>query len=180
MMASRRCAIAALALAGCGNGNTARTADARIVDVSACVDNDLTLGGCVIAGGGPCTGVATEVRSFEPMVAGQDLAAVVGPQGSEMYVLSARTTGIVPGDPADPTNPDNPLLQIIVTSAGSAEVARYFGRAGFADDGTALAVTGLFVVVSDGTPFGQALVAHGTLTDAASHTRCGTLEFTAR
>jgi hypothetical protein len=171
---------AAAALAGCDAAPHPHSADARIVEVEACTRNDLELGRCVTDSGVPCTGAGNEIRAFEAMVAGDTLTAVLGPQGSKMFVLSARTTGIVPGDPADPTSADNPLMQIVVTSESNAEIARYLGRAGFADDGTALVVNGLFVVVTEGTPSGQPLIAHGTLTDAASHARCGTLAFIGR
>jgi hypothetical protein len=174
-----RSVTAAVALAGC-EAPRPQTADARIVELEACSRNDLELGRCVTDSGAPCTGAGNEIRAFEAMAPDDTLTAVVGPQGSQMFVLSARTTGIVPGDPADPTNADNPLMRIVVTSETNAEIARYLGRAGFADDGSALVVTGLFVVVSDGTPSGQPLIAHGTLTDAASHSRCGTLEFIGR
>jgi len=165
---------------GCSASPGTNAPDARVVAVIPCTANDLTLGRCVTDASEPCAGLPNEVRRFEAMAPQEELSAILGPQGSNMFVLAARTTGIVPGDPIDPTHADNPLLEIVVVDDASSEIARYLGRAGFVDEGTALTLAGLFVVVSDTVPVGRTLTAHGALTDAMGVERCGSLPFIAR
>jgi hypothetical protein len=144
-----------------------------------CGAQTLELGRCVLESGAPCTGALGEVRRFDPLPDGGEVAIVSGPQGSAMLVFSARTTDIVPGDPADPVAPSNPLIEIVVARDGH-ELAVYRGKVGFADDGAArLVAVGLFVITDGFDLAGAALVAHGRLTDAAGAGRCGEVAFVA-
>ncbi len=144
-----------------------------------CPARTLELGRCATEAGGPCRGTLDEVRRFEPLSAGGEVAVVSGPQGSAMLVFAARTDGIVAGDPADPVNPNNPLVELVVARDG-VEVAIYRGRVGFRDDGAGrLFAAGLFVITEGEELAGVALVAHGRLTDAAGAGRCGEIDFVA-
>jgi hypothetical protein len=144
-----------------------------------CAANDLELGRCVTASGSPCTGAVGEGRAFAPFEPSDELASVVGPQGAEMFVLSARTTGIAPGDPGNPASPDNPEIHIVVITEGGAQIARYRGRTGFIVDGEHQVAAGLFVVLDGEDHAGERLLAHGDLVDAAGARRCGEVTFTA-
>jgi hypothetical protein len=97
-----------------------------------------------------------------------------------MFVFSARTRDIEPGDPQDPASTANPLLEIRIVDAGGTLLAHYRARIAFADAGGGLLeAVGLFVII-DGPPGGlggQVLEAIGTLTDAAGAQRCGTRVF---
>ncbi len=183
--ASRAMAVAtalALALAptaGCGRAGPDATIDAPPRDPPPpCAARDLELGRCQRDDGAPCTGALDEVRRFAPLAEGGPITVVTGPQGAWMLVFSARTAGIVAGDPGDPVDPDNPLVELVVSRAG-AEVALYRGRVGFAAAGDQVEASGLFVITEDTSLVGQALVAHGRLTDVAGALRCGEVGFTA-
>jgi hypothetical protein len=69
---------------------------------------------CGTSGGGPDAGpLAIELgtgaeEGFEPIVDGQELGLVTGPQGGFHFLVHARAKGIAPGDPARPGQPDNP------------------------------------------------------------------------
>ncbi len=179
---------ASLVLASCGTDagdDPLRSADAGPPpDAAVCRDAGvLELGACRLTEGQTCQGRAGEERHFETLPEGGAMTIVLGPQGSTMFVFSARTAGIVPGDPAQPASPDNPLIEIQVFDDQAALVARYRGRAAFATDPGVggLTATGLFVVV-DGPAsafIGRRLRAIATLTDRDHAVRCGGASFVA-
>lgn len=59
---------------------------------------------------GPSCELGTGELAFEPLVDGQDLLQVRGPQGLWHVYGSVRCTGVVPGDVINPLNPDNPII----------------------------------------------------------------------
>jgi hypothetical protein len=140
-------------------------------------DGSLELGLCRIADvGTPCVGSATEEGTFEPVPDGASATLVVGPQGSRMLVLAARTRGIEPGDPARPADPGNPVVEVHVTGTDGAEVASYRGRAAFEPDPadpTRFVQPEIFVIMEGSLPPGVTVAA--TLRDRVGAERCGRL-----
>jgi hypothetical protein len=144
---------------------------------AACVNVDLELGGCQRDDGTACTGALGETRRFAELADGGAVPVVNGPQGAAMLVFSARTSGIVAGDPADPLAADNPLVELVVARDGI-ELALYRGKIGFADDGAGRVVAaGLFVITEGSELAGVPLRAHGLLVDRAGARRCGEIGF---
>jgi hypothetical protein len=52
--------------------------------------------------------LGTGTVDFEPLDDGDGLVVVAGPQGGYHFIVHARATGLVPGDPTMPGIPDNP------------------------------------------------------------------------
>ena len=145
----------------------------------------LLLGVCVDdATGGACAGTGDEAAVFSPMPSDGRVPMVIGPQGATMFVLSARTRDIDPGDPAAPFGPGSPQLEIVLADADGADLALYRGRAAFEADPLEVdsyVQAGIFVV-ADVAPVrlsGARIEARGILTDRLGNLRCGTAEFTA-
>ncbi len=131
---------------------------------------DAEPGRCEIAGSGAdCTGAAGEQRLFVPLVDGEAMKIVAGPQGSMMLVFAARTAGV---DPA------GPLVDVQLHDADAALVARYRAHVDLEPDpadASKLSVVGLFVVVDGVTAqiAGQPLTALVLIEDDAGARRCG-------
>lgn len=172
----------ALAL-GCATSSIALDAprsDAPLGDASLEGCAPLELGLCTLTStGGPCTGALAEEGVFTAPSAEHPVTLVIGPQGSRMLVLAARTRGIDPGDPARPSSSANPLVELLVTDEGGHELSRYRGRAAFvpdAADPTWLVQSQIFVIMEGSLP--PRLHALGTLRDRLGAQRCGTLLLT--
>lgn len=183
----RRALIAALLLAGCGapGGGGPPDADPFRPDaaIPSCSEGSAVIGRCQVAGvGTECTGVPDEDRQFVPLLPGDQVDAVVGPQGARMFVLALRTGGIQPGDPLDPTSDLNPDVTITLVHAADL-MALYRGTPGFLPTDTAdqYEVAGLFVVTDlDGSQLaGLDVVAVAEIEDADGQQRCGTVDFVA-
>ncbi len=177
-----RCALAlALAASACpasGAGELAIDAPPRDAPAP-CVRRDLDLGRCEHEDGTACTGAPGESRRFAELAEGGAVTVVSGPQGAAMLVFSARTEGIVAGDPLDPLDPDNPLLEVVV-ARGEAELALYRGKLGFTPDGEGRVVAaGLFVITEGSDLHDVPLTAHGLLVDVDGARRCGEVGFVA-
>ncbi|RLB50611.1 MAG: hypothetical protein DRJ42_18470 [Deltaproteobacteria bacterium] len=146
----------------------------------------LSFGRCIDDVGAPCTGGEVGTAAFfEAFSADAQLTPVIGPQGSAMFALSVRVSGIDPGDPEAVFSPDNPVLEIdLLDETGTEVVAAYRGRSGFRAvdgmDGTH-ENTQVFVIVdhSISTIRGEHLRLDALLTDSAMEHRCGSLAFQA-
>ncbi len=176
--------VTALIAAACGAGGASNDAapPADVLPGGCDLEPALALGRCEVAGtGAPCTGSTGEEQAFVPLADGDEMIMVLGPQGSIMFVFSARTVGIVPGDPADPASPDNPLVEIFLQRQG-AEVSRWRGRVAFAASGDSFTAAGMYVVVDglDEQLDGAQLHAAAMLHDLAGELRCGAVTFVAR
>jgi hypothetical protein len=175
----RRALITALLGACAANGSTPAGPDAAI---PTCAETSATIGRCRVAGtGADCTGVPGEAREFLPLEPGSELQGVVGPQGSEMFVLALRAGGIDPGDPDDPTSATNPEVDITLVRQ-AAPMALYRGRPGFspvAGEPDLYEVAGLFVVTDGDDVDGELLHAVARIVDAGGAERCGTADFVA-
>lgn len=145
-------------------------------------EGPIELGRCARADGTGCDGTPGEPATFVALAPGDPVPLVVGPQGSAMLVLAARTRGIDPGDPTMPASRANPTVEIHVHDATGLELAVYQGRTTFAPDASdsTLLVQPSFFVVVDGAldRFVGTLTADAMLHDAAGSTRCGTVDFT--
>ncbi len=165
---------ALVACASVGDRPPGAQVDAAPRDAPApCAAADLELGGCRREDGAACTGALGETRGFAELVEGGEVPIVTGPQGAAMLVFSARTTGIVAGDPTDPLAATNPLVELVVSRDG-VELALYRGKVGFADDGAGRVVAaGLFVITEGADLGGLPLRVHGLVVDRAGARRCG-------
>jgi len=166
---------------GCASGPTslvdAWRTDTPLGDASTEGCEPLELGLCAVAGSGaPCTGAAGEGGVFSPAEDGELATIVLGPQGSRMLVLAARTRGIEPGDPARPGSPSNPVVEMVLTDDAGHEVTGYRGRTAFAhdaEDPELLVQPALFVIMDGEPPAAVRVLA--TLRDRVGAERCGTL-----
>lgn len=198
----RLAVIASLLVLGCGNAGVAVDAarpidasahdsgprpDAYVEDAPVVFDDGgacgaLEIGRCGLVDGGLCVGAPDEPAVFVPMVSGDPVPLVTGPQGASMFVLGVRTRGIDPGEPSMPASRTNPTVEIHVLDAAGTELAVYRGRTTFAPDGAdpTLLVQPHFFVVTDGAArdLVGTLSAVASLYDATGATRCGTLAFT--
>jgi hypothetical protein len=70
----------------------------------------LLLGGCAgeVIEVDPNVVLGTGEITFEPIVEGQDLEFILGPQGGYHFLASMRVQGVAAGDPADRTFSGNP------------------------------------------------------------------------
>lgn len=59
----------------------------------------------------PTIELGTGELEFEPMVDGQDLEFILGPQGGYHFLASMRVTGVDPGTRTDLTDPRNPTTE---------------------------------------------------------------------
>lgn len=59
----------------------------------------------------PTLEIGTGDLEFEPIVDGQDLLYILGPQGGYHFLASMRVTGIDPGTRTDLTDPRNPTTE---------------------------------------------------------------------
>lgn len=150
------------------------------VDASCPVSPPLELGRCVSVSGSPCIGSETDSR-FEAMPPDAMMTPVIGPQGSLMVALAARTTGIAPGDPTQPASRDNPVLDITLFDESDAAISRLFVRSGFVpSEGLpdTFESDQLFVVIEASESLrDRQLTARGMLRDADGQLRCGSLAF---
>jgi hypothetical protein len=143
----------------------------------------LDLGRCELAAGGVCRGGVEDDGAFVAMGPGDAVAAVVGPQGSTMFVLAACGEGFDPGDVEQPSSRDNPLVEIILSNRDTAHVVSlYRGRAGFAPDPARpgrYCNADLFVIVDErpGEVTGHSYQADATVTDRTGKLLCGSLVF---
>lgn len=149
----------------------------------ACELEDATIGRCVLVdSGAPCTGELDEQQQFEPFGPGGDMPFVLGPQGSSMFVLAVRTSGIHPGDPDNPASPENPDVTMSMTRENGQQVALYRGRPFFADDvnnPTIVTAPGLFVIMEGAHELvGDVLTVQADITDRDDVHRCGTANIT--
>ncbi len=184
-MTTRRTSVLAPALlavtVGCASGPTspadAWRTDTPLGDASTEGCEPLELGLCAVASSGaPCTGAAGEEGVFSRAEDGESATIVLGPQGSRMLVLAARTRGIEPGDPASPASPSNPVVEMVLTDDAGHEVTSYRGRTAFApdaEDPESLVQPALFVIMEGELPAEIHVLA--TLRDRIGAERCGTL-----
>ena len=173
---------ALLAMAfGCASESTpladARRSDTPLGDASTEGCEPLEIGLCAVPGSGAsCTGAADEGGVFSSADDGDPATLVLGPQGSRMLVLAARTRGIEPGDPARPASPSNPIVEMVLTDDAGHEVTSYRGRTAFApdaEDPEFLVQPALFVIMEGALPAEIHVLA--TLRDRVGAERCGTL-----
>jgi hypothetical protein len=111
----------------------------------------LELGRCRQAGTDlDCVGNADEEHEFVPLVEGDEMRLVLGPQGSQMLLFLARGSGFAPGDPEQVGSTDNPLVEMWLHDTQTMEeIARYRGYVAFAPeppDGLLVSSGGLFAV----------------------------------
>lgn len=67
----------------------------------------LTIGHCVdTATGEPCLDFEAATRQFIPLTQGEVVRPIVGPQGSDMFVLAVRAANVDPGTETDPPKVD--------------------------------------------------------------------------
>lgn len=164
---------------GCG-GVAGSPPDAGPDVDAGCPDSPvLELGRCVSGAGAPCTGSETDPR-FDPMPPDATMTPVIGPQGSLMVALAARTSAIDPGDPTQPAARGNPVLDVTLLDEGGAAIARLFVRSGLVpSEGLVDTYESpqLFVVLeaSEGLA-DRRLTARGVLRDAEGRVRCGSVE----
>lgn len=137
------------------------------------------LPGCGDDGGTP-GGIAIELGTgtveFEPLIPGQDLALIAGPQGGHHFILHARARGIIPGDSSRPGLPENPATVFEVWQ-DERRVDPMFPpyRLGYvqADEGWLAMPSGRIVTVIEGDAaglFGTRVRLVVTVTDVADHT----------
>ena len=155
-------------------------ADALMVE--ACELDDTTIGRCALVDtGAPCTGSLDEEREFVPLASDGQVPIVVGPQGSSMFVLAVRTSGIFPGSPDDPASPDNPEVTMSLSLEAGGRVALYRGRPYFSPDAlepTMLTAPGLFVIMENAHELvGEQLTAQAEILDRDGEARCGRAQF---
>jgi len=132
-----------------------------------------------------CMGMDTEVGDFTAMLEDEELRMVIGPQGSTMFVLSARSSGFDPGDPdVSPVSTVNPTIELTLLDEAGEVVTLYRGRGVFTADPAvpgAFFRSELFIVVDESASLlvGQRLTADGILRDRTGVERCGSLTFIA-
>jgi hypothetical protein len=143
------------------------------------VEPALVLGRCVDSvTSAPCEGNEGELPTFAALEPGSSMPAVVGPQGSTMFVFAARTSGISPGDPTNPASQDNPLVEIVLGRVDGETLSHYRARVVFSADpggGADQFAPSMFVIV-DGSPSsleGTVMHASAVLEDAEGRLRCG-------
>ncbi len=139
-------------------------------------------GRCELPGGGDCTGIPDETRTFVPLEDGDAVRIVIGPQSAAMFVLGLRTSSMFPGHPDNPASTENPDVGIELHDSHGELVAIYTGRPAFekSDDPPGfLQAPGLFVVV-DGNGaelVDQKLMAVAEVEDKDGVTKCGHIMF---
>jgi hypothetical protein len=85
------------------------------------------LGSCLLAVSGGCSGpdgppieavawLGTGTTAYEELPEDSELALVAGPQGGHHFVVHARMSGLLPGDPTMPGLIGNPSTRFTVTS----------------------------------------------------------------
>lgn len=173
-----RCGLALASLGGCAPAPLPFDANVepRDASVEGC-DGSLELGLCRLAGTTePCIGSATEEGVFVAAPDGAGATLVLGPQGSRMLVLAARTRGIEPGDPARPADSGNPVVEVLVSDGAGREVTSYRGRAAFETDPSdpTLFVQPEILVVMDSFPPPEVWIT-AWLRDRVGAERCGRL-----
>ncbi len=66
--------------------------------------------------------LGTGTTAFEPVGEESELVLVAGPQGGHHFVVHARMSGLVPGDPAQPNLVGNPTTRFSVTGEDGARL----------------------------------------------------------
>lgn len=145
-----------------------------------CDQPTATFGRCLVEGTTePCTGADGEVSTFAPLIDGDALDVVLGPQGSEMFVLALRTTGIYAGD----GGAENPNVSITLR-LDDEQVSAYMAKPTFmADDGAdTLTAQDLYLVIFRPSEdlVGLTLDAQGRVRDRDGVERCSRATFSAR
>jgi hypothetical protein len=101
----------------------------------------LSLAGCPggkgADGGTMAVELGTGSLDFEPIAAEQDLELHAGPQGGHHFIVHARASGLVPGDPAQPGQQGNPQTFFKVFDEGGEQIDVMFPPyvLGYADAG---------------------------------------------
>lgn len=138
-MIRRALVICAALAAGCG-GSSSDGGDPPGDDPDAASEEcspTAEIGACVdSATGEPCLDFDAATREFAPLGSGVVVQPILGPQGSEMYVLAIRGVGIDPG-----TVEDAPRAELVVFHSGE-ERGRFTSFPSFFADAT---VTDAFV-----------------------------------
>lgn len=83
--------------------------------LAACGDDDTGDAGPPVGG---TVELGTGTVAFEEVTPEMELGLVSGPQGGHHFVVHARMTGLVPGDPSAPGQIGNPSTLFTVTSEG--------------------------------------------------------------
>ena len=71
----------------------------------------------------PTVELGTGSAFFRRLEDGDDMEVTQGPQGGMHVWVSARFTGVMPGDASSPFDPVNPLLEIVVLDESGEEIA---------------------------------------------------------
>ena len=81
--------------------------------------------------------LGTGTLDFEPITPEQDLELIAGPQGGHHFIVHARATGLVPGDPSQPGQTGNPQTRFSVFDEDGLQVDLQFPPyvLGYRDDG---------------------------------------------
>ena len=79
------------------------------VRVLALITGSFLLHGCILDEA-PGVEIGTGEIAFEPLLPGQDLEVIRGPQGGYHFLVSLRTKNIVPGDRGNLGDPTNPTI----------------------------------------------------------------------
>jgi len=185
---TRACTLALALCAGCGDDGTpapdteadATTAPGPDATALDCEPPTATFGRCVIQGTtDPCTGADGEVSTFVPISDGDSMDIVLGPQGSDMFVLALRTDGIYAGD----GGADNPSVSVLLWLRDE-QASAYMAKPSFMDDAGADTVTSqdLFMVIYRPREelAGKPLQAEGSIRDRDDALRCARATFTVR
>jgi hypothetical protein len=92
--------------------------------------------------------LGTGTTAFEPLAEDSELVLVAGPQGGHHFIVHARMSGLLPGDPTQPGLLENPATRFTVRDeAGDrldVNMAPY--RLGYEPDGDAYVLTSGHIV----------------------------------
>ena len=176
-----------LAVSACGDLNDTNVfvmydADPFAPDARqlSCAEASLEIGKCQLTGdGGPCTG-SLEAAEFVPVTPELGSIEVIrGPQGSDMMVLSLRTSGIDPGDLDNPASTDRPDVSVQLYRDEEEIMANYTGRPSFVGDPESQDALGIFLVIERPVLQGDDFRAVAEVEDQNGEYRCGNLRFLA-
>ncbi len=112
-------AMLAVATTACGDDGGSGARDSGMIDAT---ELPGMIDAAELPDGPPTVEIGTGMFAFEPLVAGQELDLIAGPQGGYHFILHARMRGMKAGDPRRLDGPENPTTLFAVEDASGRRV----------------------------------------------------------